>query len=133
MRLVYKNAGRKKTLVSMEFGRSEKMAANTGTTSISSKPFNLMNGKIGSGKNDNAKKGSWSVLDKPLNKLGSIATPSEPTSTSTPVTHHNAITTNSQEVTPYKPKSTSSGWGNMFALAPGEWKCPQCYVIKKRI
>jgi hypothetical protein len=126
------NAGRKKGLVSVEFGVSQKMAADVGAkSSISSKPFNFMNGKIGSGKNDGAKKGSWSVLDKPSNKLGSIATPSKLTSTLTPVADHNVTTTNSQKDTPSKPKPAASGWGNMFAMAPGEWKCPQCYVINK--
>ena len=33
-----------------------------------------------------------------------------------------------KEVTPSKPKSAASGWGNMFAMKAGEWKCPGFYA-----
>ncbi len=88
------------------------------------KAFNFMN-NFSSVSGGSAKKGSSSILNQPLEKVGILKNLSSSSTTTT---------ASASKSTPSKPEPAASGWGNMFqkfAMKPGQWKCEACLVTNE--
>lgn len=92
--------------------------AKTGPSSL---PFDFMPKTPSS-----SRKGSSSLLNKPIPKRdgGDMAA-------STPAKSA-AVAASNLAPTPAAQVPVGSGWGNLFAKKPGEWKCDVCYVMNKK-